>query len=199
MCIRDRAFPVTVMVNHPQSLIDIDDPVRGPRQREKRRLQSEFTANLAQSLQSENLVLVGDLNAFQFNDGYVDVIGTIRGVPTPADQVVLASPDLVTPDLYNLTDTLPAAERYTFIFEGNPQVLDHILVNTGAHNRLTRYSIARNDADFPEAFSSNASRPERVSDHDMPVAYFTVNPIAGDDGDGDGVDDIVDNLSLIHI
>jgi len=203
--------PVTVIVNHLRSLIGVDDEADdpatpefdppGPRVREKRRQQAEFLANLIQSLQTaepnSNIISVGDYNSLQFNDGYVDSIGTIKGTPTPADQVVLASPDLVNPDLYNLTDTLPAAERYTFIFEGNPQVLDHILVNTGAHNRLTRYAIARNDADFPEAFSSNASRPERVSDHDMPIAYFTVNPIAGDDGDGDGVDDITDNCVFV--
>ncbi len=168
------AFPVTVMVNHPQSLIDIDDPVRGPRQREKRRLQSEFTANLAQSLQSENLVLVGDLNAFQFNDGYVDVIGTIRGVPTPADQVVLASPDLVNPDLTDLVETLPAAGRYSFVFVGNAQVLDHVLVDQEMIGRVSRFAYARNNADFPETlFANDAARSERYSDHDMPVAYFT--------------------------
>jgi len=33
---------------------------------------------------------------------------------------------------------------------------------------------ARNDADFPESLRNDASRPERVSDHDMPVAYFAV-------------------------
>src|SRR5581483_9470177 len=87
-------LPVTVVVNHLQSLLDVDlDSGRGQRQREKRRLQAEFTANLVQSLQPENLVLVGDFNSFQFSDGYVHTMGTIRGVPAPPDQVVLASPD----------------------------------------------------------------------------------------------------------
>jgi uncharacterized protein len=170
-------FPFTAVVNHMQSLIDVDDPVQGVRQRLKRRLQAEFTANLAQSLQSENLVMVGDFNAYQFNDGYVDVIGTIKGQPAPEDQVVLASPDLVNPNLTALVETLPADQRYSFIFAGNGQTLDHALVNSAMLQRLTRFAYARNNADFPESFGSDATRPERVSDHDMPVAYFNFPPV----------------------
>ena len=172
------AFPVTVIVNHLRSLIDIDqDPGDGPRVREKRRKQSEFLANLVQSLQSENLALVGDFNAFQFNDGYVDPIGAIKGAPTPSDQVVLASPDLVNPNLTVLVDTLPAAQRYSFNFQGNAQTLDHVLVDGEMLQRLTRFAYARNNADFPDSFGGDATRPERVSDHDMPVAYFNFPPV----------------------
>ncbi len=39
---------------------------------------------------------------------------------------------------------------------------------------LTRFAYARNDADFPEVFRNDPNRPERISDHDMPVAYFTL-------------------------
>jgi uncharacterized protein len=173
-------FPLTIVVNHMQSLIDIDDPIRGPRQREKRRLQAEFTANLAQSLQSENLVMVGDFNSFQFSDGYVDVIGTIKGAPAPADQVVLASPDLVNPNLTVLVDTLPADQRYSFNFQGNAQAIDHVLVNDQMFARLSRFGYARNNSDYPESLSGDGTRPERISDHDMPVAYFSFPPPAAD-------------------
>ena len=175
------SFPVTVIVNHLRSLIDIDqDPGDGPRVREKRRKQAEFLATLTQSLQSENLVLVGDFNAFQFNDGYVDVLGTVKGQPTPPDQVVLASEDLVNPNLTALVDTLPAVQRYSFTFEGNPQTLDHVLVDDQMLARLSRFVYARNNADFPDDFQGDATRPERFSDHDMPVAYFSFPPPAAD-------------------
>src|SRR5258708_2900060 len=36
----------------------------------------------------DNIVSVGDYNSFEFNDGYVDVVGTVLGTPAPADQVV---------------------------------------------------------------------------------------------------------------
>jgi uncharacterized repeat protein (TIGR01451 family) len=169
-------FPVTVVVNHMQSLIGVDDPVEGPRQRLKRKLQAEFTANLVQSLQGENLVLVGDFNSHQFNDGYVDVIGTIKGMPAPSDQVLLGSPDLVNPNLAVLVDTLPAAQRYSYIFDGHSQTIDHVLVDSGMLGRVSGFAYARNNADFPESLSMDGARSERLSDHDMPVAYFTFPP-----------------------
>ena len=64
---------------------------------------------------------VGDFNSYQFNDGYTDPIATIKGIPTPDNQMVVdASPDLVDPNLLNLMELVPASERYTFIFEGTP-------------------------------------------------------------------------------
>ena len=36
--------------------------------------------------------------------------------------------------------------------------------------------MARNGADFPETFRNDETRPERLSDHDMPVAYFQIMP-----------------------
>lgn len=172
-------FPVTVIANHLRSLIGIDeDPGDGPRVREKRRQQAEFLANLTQSLQGENLVLIGDFNAYQFNDGYVDVIGTVKGNPTPADQVVLASSDLVTPNLTNLIESLDANQRYSFNFEGNGQSLDHVLVDGEMLARTTFIAYARNNSDFPDDFAADGTRSERVSDHDMPVAYFSFPPPA---------------------
>jgi predicted extracellular nuclease len=171
-------FPVTVVANHLRSLIDVDqDPGDGPRVREKRRKQAEFLANLLEGMQNENLVVVGDFNAFQFNDGYVDVMGTVRGDPTPADEVVLASDDLVDPNLISLVGLLPAEQRYSFVFEGNAQTLDHVLLDLRMLLHLKRFEYARNNADFPETLSSDAARSERVSDHDMPVAYFRFPPV----------------------
>ena len=79
---RLRRVAITVIVNHLRSLNDIDDPAAGPRVRAKRRAQAEALASLIQSLQaSERVIAVGDFNAFEFSDGYVDVIGTILGDP----------------------------------------------------------------------------------------------------------------------
>jgi uncharacterized repeat protein (TIGR01451 family) len=173
--------PVTVIVNHLRSLGGVDDPTDGNRVRTKRRAQAEFLANLIQSRQvadpKERIISIGDYNAFQFNDGYVDSIGTVKGTPTAADEVVLASPDLVDPNLTDLLDQLPADQRYSFNFDGNAQVLDHELVNPKLFELFSRIAYARNDSDFPESFRGDPNRPERISDHDMPVAYFTF-PVA---------------------
>jgi predicted extracellular nuclease len=167
---------VVVILNHLRSMLGIDDPTDGPRVRAKRRAQAEYLAGLVQERQTngpaENLVLIGDFNAFPFNDGYVDVVGTIKGTPALSNEVTLASADLVEPDLLNLTDTLPATERYSFNFEGNAQAIDHILVAMPMRARVVRFRYARLGSDFPESFRSNFNRPERLSDHDATVAWF---------------------------
>jgi uncharacterized protein len=167
-------YPVVVIVNHLRSLNGIDDA--DGRVREKRRAQAEFLANYIQSRQSANpqerLVSIGDYNAFQFNDGFVDVMRTIEGTPTDAAQVVLASSDLVNPNVTNLVDLLPSEQQYSFSFDGNAQAIDHVLANAPMRKRATHLDYARLDADFPESFRNDPTRPERLSDHDAPVAYF---------------------------
>ena len=170
-------FAFTVIVNHLRSLSGIDDPTDGNRIRTKRRAQAEFLANFIQARQvadpTEKIISVGDYNAFQLNDGYVDVIGTIKGTPAPPDQVVLASSDLVNPDLTDLVDTLPADQRYSFSFDGNAQVLDHIIVNQPALALVNRFTYARDDADFPVKNYENPNEL-RLSDHDQPVVYLSL-------------------------
>src|SRR5262249_476624 len=155
----------------------VDDPVDGNRVRTKRRAQAEFLANLIQTRQTANpnerIISVGDYNAFQFNDGYVDSIGTIKGTPAAADQVVLPSSDLVNPDLVDLGDFAADNQQYSFIFDGNAQELDHVLITQNLLDRFTRLEYARVNADFPEVYRSDANRPERLSDHDGLVAYFS--------------------------
>jgi hypothetical protein len=171
---------VFVIVNHTRSFIDVELVTGdGPRVRAKRKAQAEFLADLLQDLQTANpgtpILSIGDYNAYQFNDGYTDPISVIKGIPTADDQMVVdESPDLVNPNFINLTDTLPADQRYSFIFEGTPQAIDHFIINTVANGFLQRYHIARNNSDFPEGplFAGNPTRPERNSDHDMPVGYF---------------------------
>jgi predicted extracellular nuclease len=166
---------VIVVVNHLRSFINIETDARV---RAKRTAQAESTARLLQDLQTSNpttpVISVGDYNAYQFNDGYTDPISVIKGMPTSDDEVVVdQSPDFVDPDFINLTDQLSADQRYTFIFEGTPQALDHVIVNSAAYSILQRYAIARSNADFPEIPEFQVpTRPEVNSDHDMPVAYF---------------------------
>jgi predicted extracellular nuclease len=175
---------VVVVVNHLRSFIDIELVAgEGPRVREKRKKQAESLADLLNDLQTANpgvpVISVGDYNAFQFSSGYDDPVSVVKGTPTADDQIVVdQSPDLVDPNFTNLVDGLPAAERYSFVFEGTPQALDHHLVNAAARSRNSRTAIARINSDFPEApaatYVNNAAIPERNSDHDPVVSYYTL-------------------------
>lgn len=173
---------LTVVLNHLRSMSGIDDPADGARTRAKRRAQAEYLANWIQERQtlapSEHLIVLGDFNAFEFNDGYVDVMGTIKGAPVSPAEVTLASSDLVNPDLVNLTELLPPAERYSYSFDGNAQAIDHILVSSNLQRRITRHGYARSNVDFPESYRSDFNRPERISDHDAAVTWLalTIHP-----------------------
>jgi uncharacterized protein len=186
-------FPVTVIVNHLRSLngVSSEEPsgtgTEGARVRAKRAAQAEFLADLVQARQvaspGERIVLVGDFNAFEFNDGYVDSMGAILGAPASPDEVVVASADLVNPDLANLAAAEPPDERYSYVFDGNAQSLDHVVVNqalvSATYDRRVRH--ARTDADFPETARNNRTTPTRLSDHDALVAYFDADALAGPD------------------
>jgi uncharacterized protein len=167
---------VTVVVNHLRSLISNgDDSTDGQRVRAKRLAQAEFLAQLLAEHQAagENVVSVGDYNAFQINDGTVDVLGTVRGVPLSPDEILLTGADYVNPDLADIITTLPANLQYSYVENGSAQVLDHVVVSQSLLNKPYELQVAHNNADFPELYRNDPTRPERMSDHDMPVAFFT--------------------------
>jgi uncharacterized repeat protein (TIGR01451 family) len=187
------AIPFTVIVNHLRSLSSIDDDVTvngtgtaGSRVRAKRKAQAEFLANYIQSRQTadpnEKIITVGDMNAFRINDGYVDMIGTILGTPSPDDQTVVPGDgaDLVNPNQTDLIDTLSADQRYSYSFDGNAQVLDHVIVNPNALAILNRFAYAREDADQPVKDYEDGNIPDRISDHDQPIGYFSTVPTTPD-------------------
>ncbi|MCB8976351.1 MAG: lamin tail domain-containing protein [Ardenticatenaceae bacterium] len=104
-----------------------------------------------------NIIVMGDLNDFQFSAPVHTLAGS---------------------ELHNLIDTLPPTEQYTYQYEGNLQVLDHILVSDNLFNNL----FAEVDV-----VHGNAERDTdlRVTDHDPVVALFNFDSSAyviNDDG-----------------
>ena len=181
-------FPIVVIVNHLRSLIGIDSEApdglttEGDRVRQKRQAQAEFLANYVQgrltSNPAEHIVVTGDFNAFEVNDGYTDVMNVIAGTPPPDNETVVPGDgiDLVNPDLVNLVSTPPAAERYSYLHEGNAQNIDHVLVSAALVSETTarRIEHPRIGADHPETERNDNSTALRLSDHDPVVAYFSV-------------------------
>ncbi len=89
------------------------------------------------------VVVLGDLNDFHFSKPIQALQGEV---------------------LHNLIETLPVEGRYTYIYEGNSQVLDHILVSEGLYRRLVSFNILHVNSDFDHRY--------RFSDHDLLVADF---------------------------
>jgi hypothetical protein len=182
-----RVFPVNVLVVHQRSLNGVDSEeadgatTEGDRVRRKRQAQAEYLAGVVQSLQAvatDHLVVLGDFNAFEFNDGYVDAMGVVMGTPS-ADALTAVNgdgADLVDPDLVNLAALEDAEQRYSFVFEGNAQSLDHVLVNErlAADAGSIDLDHARINADFPETARNDGASPARLADHDPAIAYISV-------------------------
>ncbi len=190
--------PFSVIVNHTRSFSGINDcrpGAPGERLCKKRLAQSESIATLVQSFQTSNptvpLVVIGDHNAFQFTDGHVDTLGTIRGTaklagdPNP-DSLLAPVADIVEPNLSNAADSVPANDRYSYFFGRAVQLIDHALLSTAAQNVFVGLSYARANVDAPLLFERTAANvltygedmlrsgfegpnewsPLRVSDHD---------------------------------
>jgi predicted extracellular nuclease len=167
---------VVAVVHHLRSLNGVDEA--DGRVRAKRLAQAEYVARTLDGLRASYpgvpVVSVGDYNAFEVNDGYVDVLGVARGVPAPASDVVLFGADLLASDflLAPAVAATPAGQTYSYVFEGSAQSLDHVLVSAEAAAALTAFDHARINADFPEIYRGDATRVERTSDHDPAIAYF---------------------------
>lgn len=92
-----------------------------------------------------NVVVLGDINDFQFSP----VLATLKGTI-----------------LHDLVTALPLEEQYTYVFDGNSQVLDHILVSTNlrAWGEST-YDIVHVNSEFPD----------QLSDHEPEVFRFSID------------------------
>jgi predicted extracellular nuclease len=86
------------------------------------------------------IVIMGDLNDFQFSAPLQTLTGGVLLKPI---------------------DSLPLAEQYTYLFDGNSQVLDHILISSSLNALPWSFDIVHANAEFPAA--------ERYTDHDPAV------------------------------
>jgi hypothetical protein len=190
-------FAFTVINVHQRSLNDIatgGSPVNGyPNEgyqvRHRRQLQAEFVANLIRQRQlanpNERMVVIGDFNGFQFNDGYADIYNTILGnPPTPPtsgtnDSRVVLAPTAAwnppTPPLVSLTGTTTNSSNYSFLFDGSAQTLDQVAVTQNLSG-IAFSETARVNADFPEVDRNNPLSPRRLSDHDPKRVVISVPP-----------------------
>ncbi|HEX5709412.1 MAG TPA: endonuclease/exonuclease/phosphatase family protein, partial [Pyrinomonadaceae bacterium] len=108
---------------------------------EQARVVAGFVREIFAKDQAAKVVVLGDLNDFEFS----------------APVRVLKDAGLVA-----LIERLPTPERYTYVFDGNSQSLDHILVSRSLASALASYDIVHINSEFADA----------ASDHDPTVAVF---------------------------
>ena len=186
------AYPFAVLNLHGRSL----GGITSERVQEKRLAQAQSVATVVQSLQDADpnvrLIVTGDFNAFEFSDSYVDVVGQISGNADPSINL-RSGDDLVEPDLINQVLAIPADERYSFIFGGSAQVLDHALTSSALDASIRGFEFGRGNTDAAEILIEDGSTPLGSSDHDGLVLFLTK------DQDDDGVNDDADACPMTSI
>ncbi len=186
-------FAVKVLALHNRSLGSVDT---SERVRAKRLAQAQFVANIVQELQTENpsvnLVVTGDFNAYQFTDGYVDVVGQIAGTSVESDNLLWEPSPVVIP-MTNQVTSVAANQQYSFVFNGSAQVLDHALTSSNLSTMVSGFEFARGNADSPANLVNDDSTALRSSDHDGLVLYITK------DADNDSVADAFDVCPATNI
>ncbi|WP_214892705.1 FN3 associated domain-containing protein [Exiguobacterium sp. H66] len=100
----------------------------------------DFVNELETEVKDSNVVVLGDLNDFQFSK----TLDILKGK-----------------NLWNTVDDLPKSERYSYVYNGNAQVLDHILISKNLKS-YTSSDIVNINSDYMEADGS-------ASDHDPAI------------------------------
>lgn len=98
---------------------------------------NEFVQSIYDENAKANIILLGDLNDFQFSKTLELTKGNV---------------------LTNMVDTMPENERYSYVYQGNSQTLDHILVD----KKLASFA----DIDIVHINADFDTSQGRVSDHD---------------------------------
>ncbi len=105
---------------------------------------ADFVRQITAADKRARVVVMGDLNDFEFS--------------APVGMLEAAG-------LKDLLRSLNRSERYTYVYDGNSQALDHILLSRGARVRGYFYDIVHVNAEFHD----------QVSDHDPSVVRLTLD------------------------
>ena len=157
--------PVWVIGNHFKSKSG-DDPLYGVNQppirstEEQRKLQArvvrDFVNTIFASDAAAKVMVTGDLNDFQFaepGEGTDHPVGILEGVHGEIP-------------LVNLVRFEHPAETFSFIFDGNSQVLDHMLVSPALLLHARGVDFLHFNASYPAVLSADPTTPIQSADHD---------------------------------
>jgi hypothetical protein len=108
------------------------------------RVVHDFVTSILAINPASRVIVLGDLNDFHFSEPVQVLKGEL---------------------LHNLIETLPIDARYTYIYDGNSQVLDHILVSQPLSEALVSLDILHLNSEFDYW--------QQFSDHDPVVATFS--------------------------
>jgi len=122
-----------------------------------------------------HVIVLGDINDFDFSET-VEIITGQRVALDPGPFMPDADGSGQTAEtgteavMRTLFDTLPANEKYSYVFDGNSQVLDQIIVSQSLWDLGSTYDVVHVNAEFFD----------QASDHDPSVMRVAFQPRRGD-------------------
>jgi len=150
-----RGHHLFVIANHFNSKGG-DDPLMGrfqppvrvseAQRHQQAQIEHDFVDAIVTADPTAEVVVMGDLNDFEFSE----TVTILKGTPGI---------------LNDLMDTLPPNERYSYVFEGNSQTLDHILFSNELFSGPFTYDVVHVNSEFAD----------QASDHEPQVALITLD------------------------
>jgi len=151
---------------------------------------NDYVDFILKSDDNANIIVLGDLNTFQFTDDLRNILPG-KNVKNRKDD------DSERKDKYkrkenskrvlsNLVDTLKDDAIYSFIFDGNSQQLDHMFISDALRNRA-QFDIVHVNNDFPRVDSSTAS------DHEPLLGLFDFTHDTSDEREDDHNEEYTDD------
>ena len=125
-------------------------PTRGSEVQRKQQAQvvAGFVSQILAVDDDALVAVIGDLNDFEFSEALTILEGA---------------------GLTTLIETLPQSERYSYVFDGNSQTLDHMQVSAGLLASLIQFDSVHVNSEFAD----------QVSDHDPQAARFGLTVTTG--------------------
>jgi len=182
-------YPVTVINVHMTVRDNIGDATLGADVRAHRAAQAADLSALVQSYQTagDNVIVAGNFNAFEYSDGYVDVLGVVSGSPAAATAVTLYQATSTTGALTDFTTSVDADERYNYLDRGNAESFEHILASATVSDSSTASASLASyvstvtqphfTADFAGINTNDSTTAAGLTTHDGFVVAFTIPPV----------------------
>jgi uncharacterized protein len=182
-------YPFYVIDVHLTPRDNIGDATLGPDVRAHRAAQASALSTLVQQYQTAggNVIVAGNFNAYEYSDGYVDVLGVVKGSPAAAAAVTLYTPTSTTAALTDFTTSVAALERYNIIERGNAASLEHILASATVTDSSTASASLASymtgvtqphfSTDFAAINTNDATTAAGLTPHDGQVVAFLIPPV----------------------
>lgn len=151
------AQQVTLIANHFKSK-------RGeqPGMESRRVEQAKYVAGLVDAKRAAqsgaNVIVLGDLNTLPGEQPLTELAKHADG----SDR------------MFDAPDQLPEKDRYSFVFQGKHNLLDHMFVTPELHAQMSKVEIPHINSG-QHGDQRDTSRPDHVSDHDPLIATFRIS------------------------